>query len=307
MIAAIYVRKSTRQEHAESVARQEALCRELAAARGWAVDDRYVFRDDGVSGAEFDSRAGLSALREAITRRPVPFTLLLVTDKDRLGRENYETGYCLKQLAVAGVQVVEQKTGLAIALATPTDRVLVQVNNFAAEVERVQSSHRTHQALRLKAQERHVTGGSVFGYTNQDVYPAGIDPQARPKRLHVIRVINEPEAEVVRQIFTLAAAGCGLRTIAHQLNAEGALAPRPRRVGRPRGWAPSSLRAVLHRSPHGIRASGSRSRTPASGSSPRTSGGPPTSASRARARRTCAARAGTSGAGRPTAARATIS
>jgi site-specific DNA recombinase len=99
----------------------------------------------------------------------------------------------------------------------------------------------------VKAQERQVTGGCVFGYANQDVHPEGGDPQARPKRLHVIRVINEPEAEVVRQIFTLAAAGCGLRTIAHQLNAAGTLAPRPRRIGRPRGWAPSSLRAVLHR------------------------------------------------------------
>jgi site-specific DNA recombinase len=59
-------------------------------------------------------------------------------------------------------------------------------------------------------------------------------------------VIHEPEAEVVRQIFTLSAAGCGLRAIAHRLNAAGALAPRPRRTGRPRGWAPSSLRAVLH-------------------------------------------------------------
>jgi hypothetical protein len=90
-------------------------------------------------------------------------------------------------------------------------------------------------------------GNCVFGYTNQDVYPEGVDPQARPKRLHVRRVIHEPEAQVVRQIFELAAAGCGLRAIAHRLNDAGALAPRPRRIGRPRGWAPSSLRAVLHR------------------------------------------------------------
>src|SRR4029453_3538646 len=90
---------------------------------------------------------------------------------DRLGRENYETGYLLKQLAVAGVQVVEQKTGRAIALATPTDRLQVQVGNYAAEVERDQEGQRTHQALRLKAQAGHVTGGCVFGYLNEDVYP----------------------------------------------------------------------------------------------------------------------------------------
>jgi DNA invertase Pin-like site-specific DNA recombinase len=171
VLVGIYVRKSTKQEHADSVARQEALCRELATARGWLVDDTYVFRDDGVSGAEFDTRPDLRALREILGRRPVPFGLLLVTNKDRLGRENYETGYLLKQLAVAGVQVVEQKTGRAIALATPTDRLQVQVGNYAAEVERDQEGQRTHQALRLKAQAGHVTGGCVFGYLNEDVYP----------------------------------------------------------------------------------------------------------------------------------------
>lgn len=62
----------------------------------------------------------------------------------------------------------------------------------------------------------------MFGYTNQD---EGVNPQARPKRLHVRRVIHEPEAQVVRQIFELAAAGCGLRAIAHRLNDAGAGAP----------------------------------------------------------------------------------
>jgi len=245
-VAAIYARKSTRQEHAESVARQEALCRELAAARGWTVDARYVFRDDGISGADFD-RAGLNALREALTRRPLPFQRLLVTDTDRLGREQYETNYLLKQLVQAGLQVVETKTGQPVAVATAVDKVVRSVTSFAGELEREQARQRTHQALLHKARQQHVAGGCVFGYTNQDVFPEGADLGQRPKRLYVTRVINEPEAAVVRQIFELAAAGCGLRAIAHRLNEVDALAPRPRRVGRPRGWAPSSLRAVLHR------------------------------------------------------------
>ena len=246
LVAGLYVRKSTKQEHAESVARQEALCRELAAARGWTVDDRLVFRDDGISGADFD-RAGLNALRAALTQRPLPFQVLLVTDTDRLGREQYETNYLLKQLVQAGLQVVETKTGQAVAMTTAVDKVVRSVTSFAGELEREQARQRTHQALLHKARQQHVTGGCVFGYTSRDVFPEGADLAQRPKRLHVTRVINEPEAAVIRQIFALAAAGSGLRTIAHRLNAEGALAPRPRRIGRARGWAPSSLRAVLHR------------------------------------------------------------
>ena len=43
MIVAIYARKSTEQERDESVEPQEQSCRELATAKGWHVDDRYVF------------------------------------------------------------------------------------------------------------------------------------------------------------------------------------------------------------------------------------------------------------------------
>jgi site-specific DNA recombinase len=246
MIAAIYARKSRKQEHDESVELQEQRCRELAADRGWTVDTRYVFRDDGISGADFD-RAGLNALRDVLARRPLPVQVLLVTDTDRLGREQYETNFLLKQLAQAGLQVVQVKTGRAVAMATATDKVVRSVTSFAGELEREQARHRTHQALLHKARQQHATGACAFGYRNQDVFPPGADLSQRPKRLYVTRVIHEPEAQVVRRIFELAAAGRGLRAMAHQLNAEGALAPRPRRRGRPRGWAPSSLRAVLHR------------------------------------------------------------
>jgi hypothetical protein len=85
-----------------------------------------------------------------------------------------------------------------------------------------------------------VTGGLVFGYTNRPVLEGG-------RRSHVERVIEPREAGVVRAIFQHAAAGWGVKRIAAALNAEGAPAPLPRRRGRPRGWAPSSVRAILHR------------------------------------------------------------
>jgi len=141
-----------------------------------------------------------------------------VTDKDRLGREQIETAYLLKQFARAGVRVVEATTGQPIALATPTDKVLLLVTSFAAEVERDQARHRTHQALLLKARQRQVTGGRVFGYCNRDVYPAGADSATRLKRLYVERIVHEPEAVVVRRIFDLYASGLGLRSLAHRLN-----------------------------------------------------------------------------------------
>jgi DNA invertase Pin-like site-specific DNA recombinase len=54
MIAAIYARKSTDQtgvaDEQKSVARQVAHARAYAAQRGWIVDERFIFVDDGISG-----------------------------------------------------------------------------------------------------------------------------------------------------------------------------------------------------------------------------------------------------------------
>ena len=87
----------------------------------------------------------------------------------------------------------------------------------------------------------HVTGGRVFGYDNIEILgPSG-------QRTHVERRINEAEAAVVRQIFERCAGGEGLKGIAKRLNAAGARTPRAQQ-GRRNGWAPSSVREVLHRS-----------------------------------------------------------
>jgi len=63
---------------------------------------------------------------------------------------------------------------------------------------------------------------------------------------HVERVVNEDHAQVIRRIFDLCATGAGYSRIAKTLNAERAVAPRPQQ-GRPAGWAPSTVRDVLHR------------------------------------------------------------
>ena len=61
-----------------------------------------------------------------------------------------------------------------------------------------------------------------------------------------MREIEPTEADVIRRIFQLSAAGHGVKAIAKLLNAEGAPSPRAQ-CGRSQTWAPSSVRAVLFR------------------------------------------------------------
>src|SRR5262245_1085890 len=107
MTVAIYARKSTEQGGAEenkSVTRQVEHARHFAAKRGWAVDDRFVFVDDAISGAEFERRPAFQRLLGSLKPRP-PFQTLVMSEQSRLGRESIKTSRAYQQIIRSGVRV----------------------------------------------------------------------------------------------------------------------------------------------------------------------------------------------------------
>jgi len=242
MIAAVYARKSTEQsgisDEQKSVARQIDHARQYAKRKGWTVPDDCIFVDDGISGAEFAKRPGFLRLMNALPRPR--FEVLVMSEESRLGREAIETAYALKQLIQAGVRVFFYLEDRERTFDSPMDKLLTSVVAFNDEMERVKSSQRVTDTMHRKARAGHVCGGRTFGYDNVEV----LGPDG--KRSHVVRRINEREADVVRRIFEMCAAGLGLTQITKTLNAERAIAPRPQR-GRPTAWVSSSVRAVLLR------------------------------------------------------------
>lgn len=240
--AAIYARKSTEQhgiaDEGKSVTRQVEHARAYATAKGWTVVDEYVYVDDAISGAEFQNRPGYMRLLNALKPR-APFEVLIVSELSRLGREQLETGYACKQLSKAGVRIFSYLENREIALDDAKDVFLLSAMNFAAEIEREKASQRVRDAMTRKARAGYVCGGEPFGYRNRPVSTSD------GRRSHVERDVYEPEAAVVRRIFELCAAGKGVKAIAKLLNGERVPSPRPK-LNRPRAWAPSSVRSVLH-------------------------------------------------------------
>ena len=201
--------------------------------------DEHVYVDDGISGAELANRPGFLRLMNALKSRP-PFQILIMSEESRLGREQIEVSYALKQIVSAGVRVFFYFEDRERTLDSPTDKIMLSLTAFADELEREKARQRTYDAMLRKAKSGHVTGGRVFGYDNVDV------PGADGKRSHVERRINEREAAVIRRMFELCANGTGYTRIAKTLNEEGAAAQRPQQ-NRPAGWAPTTVRDVLHR------------------------------------------------------------
>ena len=164
MIAAIYARKSTEQhgvsDQEKSVARQIEHAKAYAVNKGWRVLDEYVYVDDGISGAEFIKRPGFIRLMNSLKPRP-PFQILIMSEESRLGREQIETAYALKQITDVGVRVFFYLENRERTLDSALDKVMLAVTNFGAEVEREKAKQRTYDAMLRKAKAGHVTGGKV--------------------------------------------------------------------------------------------------------------------------------------------------
>ena len=234
--------KSTRNANdLRSTTRQIERATEYATARGWTVDERFIFRDEATSGAEWP-RPGFSALLQALgsNGRP-PFEILLVSELSRIGRGSPRTLHAILQLEDSGVAIHSYLKGAQVTLEDERGEIETTVESLVASLERRRAKQRTHDALLRRAQTGLVANGVCFGYRNDAVL--GDDG----KRKHSVRVIAPDEAAVVVRIFEAAAAGQGYRAIAYALNAEHAPAPSPRRPGRAPSWSMTTVRDVLNR------------------------------------------------------------
>ena len=90
------------------------------------------------------------------------------------------------------------------------------------ELEAIRS--RTREALRSRVRDGRVAGGACFGYTlNRHKDASG--------RGYTLATVNEPEAEVVRRIYSMYRGNHGLKAIAKRLNSEGVPSPSAGRRG----------------------------------------------------------------------------
>ena len=100
MIAAVYARKSTKDDNtdeAKSVTRQTTSARAFIATKpGWSLDDEHIYVDDGVSGSLFTSRREFQRMtRDAAAG---VFHVLVFFDLDRFGRNSEKADAALRDL-----------------------------------------------------------------------------------------------------------------------------------------------------------------------------------------------------------------
>ncbi len=131
------------------------------------------------------------------------FQAVLVWKISRLSRNMLDTLTLLDKFEDYGVKFISYSENFDTG--SPIGRLVVQLMASIAEMERNTLSENVKLGMTQRAREGSWNGGVVFGYDSVN------------KEL----VVNEDEAEVVRQIFEMYASGKGLKAIANHLNKAG--------------------------------------------------------------------------------------
>lgn len=227
MRAALYARVSTeRQADRGTIGSQLQLLRQHIATVGDELVGEYV--DDGHSGARLD-RPGLDALRDAAEAGLIE--RLWCLSPDRLARAYAYQVLVLDELARFGVTVAfTDSPGLAAD--DPQATLLTQVQGVIAEYEKAKIAERYRRGKLFRARAGEiVTWKAPYGYRR-------IPRSSATGQAH--HEIYEPEAAVVRRIFTDRAAGISVREICRRLNADGVPSP----TGKPT-WGTSTICRLL--------------------------------------------------------------
>ena len=236
-LAAIYARVSSqRQKEDKTIESQTSALREFARSRHYTVPDKWVFEDEGFSGATL-ARPGLERLRDLAAEGQLE--AVLVHSPDRLSRRYAWQALLLEEFSRKGVEVVFLK---GAAEQTPEGQLLVQFQGMIAEYERAQIAERCRRGKRHRAKAGcvNVLSAAPYGYR----YVKKTDSSDS------CYLVVEDEAAIVRQVFAwYAREALSIGEIARRLSAQGA----PTRKGKPR-WERSVIWAMLRNGAYAGRA-----------------------------------------------------
>jgi len=202
--AAIYARVSTDdQVQGTSLESQVEACHAYARSHGLVVWQSHVFVDGGVSGTLLE-RPALDAMREVVRTRAVQ--AIIVYALDRLSRVLWHQSMLIDEWEKAGVHFHTVREKIE---ETPEGQLMRQVVGSFAEWERT------------KIRDRMMRGKAALiakGISNSHAAPYGYRWTHVPHASTL--VIDETEAEVVRQVFRWCLEGKTLRWITMELTRE---------------------------------------------------------------------------------------
>lgn len=221
---AIYARYSSDHQRAASIEDQFRICREKAGREGWEVVGTY--KDAGISGASMILRPGIQRLLQEAQAGKID--VVLAEALDRVSRDQADVATLFKHLRFVGVTIVTLSEGEISELHVGLTGTM---NALALKA----IAEKTRRGMSGRVEAGKSGGGLCYGYKVVKQFDARGEP------IRGDRTIDAGEAETVRRIFRLFAAGVAPRTIARTLNEEGIRGP----GGEP--WGDTTIRGHVKR------------------------------------------------------------
>jgi site-specific DNA recombinase len=206
MRTAIYCRVSTDgQENGSSLETQAEACLKEAVELGYEVPDGLLIKET-MSGLKLD-RPGLDCIRENIRQKNIDAVIVYTTD--RLSRD---------PIHFIILQEEMEKYGVKLILVTETidssdlGKLISHIRGYAAKLEVEKIKERCSRGKRKLLSDGKFCQGNpgIYGYD-------WLKADHRNKQLSR-RIINEPEANIVKRIFEMLAQGISRYQIAMKLN-----------------------------------------------------------------------------------------
>ena len=240
-ITALYCRLSQddgREGESNSISNQKEILMAYAKKNGFLHPQFFV--DDGISGTTFD-RPDFLRMQQMVEDGAV--STVIVKDLSRFGRNYLEVGEYLEiKYPTLGVRFIAIQENVDTFRESGTE--MMPFNNIFNEWYAAQTSKKIRAVQQMRAANgKRVSPVVPYGYKK--------DPNNRE-----IWYIDEPAAEVVREIYALCLAGRGPMQIARQLERERILTPTAyyNSIGRaasnpppadPYRWSDSSVENIL--------------------------------------------------------------
>ena len=229
--AAIYARYSTEEQRATSIEDQVRRTREKAESLGYEVCDELIFSDAIITGTAkgLTKRVGYEQLLRSWDRKE--FEALIVDEVSRLARD---------PIALAHLQVRIEKSKVRLISTDGIDSSIpgwqlqfgfcgVIASHFIRE-----TGHRVIRAMVGQLERGFMIAAPPFGYQLSRLTEEGST-----------WLIDEENANHVRNIFMQRRKGSSLSTIARTLNEAGVPSPRQSKKGLARYWRPGTVRQML--------------------------------------------------------------
>ncbi|MCS7214951.1 MAG: recombinase family protein [Thermodesulfovibrio sp.] len=198
---AIYARYSSENQREASIEDQIRKCKDFASQKGWIVLEEHIYYDKAQSGLSFENRESFNRLYNLIVSKKAPFQYLLIDETSRLSRNINQALNIHATFKFHNVQVYCVSQGIDSSQEFSEEMIAFHAIKDYMSIK--ETGKRTHRGLEGQFLRGFSTGGKHFGYKSKPVYSNKKDIYGNPIAEGYVLEINQEEAQVIREIFTL--------------------------------------------------------------------------------------------------------